>query len=252
MIYKRLLIAVIMALAACETRPSTSPTAAIPETPLPEGSPTASAVLNAVTNAISTEEPTALWLETEMNGVTLGLWQPINWETDTSDGLVLAEHTVSSNEPAEEGILVHCFVPSTDEYRNPDPNENYAWQFLDWVVKMPNHTGWDVTMSQPEGFEWDEHEAAYYLMTTGDGVRGIVLAVAVPEEHQIVACNISAVVAQAHRIRAALPELLNGLMIDGYTLNSTGLAVLPDPFQFPRYHLGSDDGNKRFVNPPSH
>lgn|GEM_PF-1314598 len=246
MIYQRLLIAVVMALAACEARPSTSPTAAIPETPLPEGSPAASAVAGSVVDAVSTEEPTR-WLETEMNGVTLGLWQPINWETDMSDGLVLAEHTTSPNEPVQEGILVHCFVPSTDEYRNPDPDENYAWQFLDWVVKMPNHTGWDVTMSQPEAFNWDEYAAAYYLMTTGDGVRSIVLAVAVPGKQRIVACNISAAVAQAHRIRAALPQLLNGLMIDGMTLSSTGLSALPDPLQFPRYQLRYDPSDKRYI-----
>lgn len=247
MIYKRLLIAVMMALAACEARLSTSPTAAIPETPAPEGS----AVSSSVTNAISTEEPTSRWLETEMNGVTLGLWQPINWETDMSDGLVLAEHTVAPNQAAEEGILVHCFVPPTEEFRNPHPDENYAWQFLDWVVKMPNHTGWDVTMSDPEGFTWDGHNAAYYLMTTGDGVRGIVLAVALPNQHQIVACNVSASMSEAHRIRASLPQLMNGLMVGGSTLTSVALDVLPDPLPFPRYHLRSNHNDKRFITTTS-
>lgn len=243
MIYKRLLIAVVMLLAACEARPFTSPTAAIPETPLPEGSDTVSAV----TDAVSTEEPASRWLEIEMNGVALGMWQPSNWETDISDGLVLAEHTVSPHKPNEEGILVHCFVPPTDDFRNPDPEINYAWQFLDWVVKMPNHTGWDVTMNEPEGFTWDTHDAAYYLLTTGDGVRGIVLAVALPGEQRIVACNISATMSQAYRIRASLPRLLNGLMIEGYTLTSDALDVLPDPLQFPRYQFRTRDNDKAYI-----
>ena len=236
-----------MALAACETRPTTSPTAAIPETLLPE----ATQVASSVTDAVTTEEPASRWLETEMNGISLGMWQPINWETDMSDGLVLAEHTVSPSQPAEEGILVHCFVPPTDEFHNPDPDKNYAWQFLDWVVKMPNHTGWDVTMSQPEGFTWDSHEAAYYLMTTGDGVRGIVLAVAIPDEHRIVACNISATMGEASRIRATLPDLLNGLMVDGQSLTSAALAILPDPLRFPRYSRSPSDGDKRYISSTS-
>lgn len=245
MIYNRLLIAVVMVLAACEARPSTSPTAAIVETIPPEGTVSASSV----NDAVATDEPQGRWLETEMNGVVLGIWQPTNWETDISDGLVLAEHTVSPNQPTEEGILVHCFVPPTDEFRDPDPDRNYAWQFLDWVVRMPNHTGWDVTMSEPEGFTWDTHDAAYYLLTTGDGVRGIVLAVALPGEQRIVACNISAAMSQAYRIRASLPRLLDGLMIEGHTLANSALDVLPDPLQFPRYQFRSrnDDNDKAYI-----
>ncbi len=221
MIFKRFLLAVVIALAACESQQPVPPT----ETPAP--TPTAEV----------TEEAARLhWLEMEMNGVSLGMWRPVNWQTDMSDGLVLAERTSAPSDPGEQGIIIHCFVPPLEDYQPNEVRPNYAWAVLDWVVKMPDHTGWDVAMTEPEGFEWGDHEAAYYLFTTGDGVRGLVLAVEVPDENKVVAINISAPMSQANRIRAALPTLLDGLMVGSNRLSGAALDSLPDPLTFPRYN----------------
>jgi len=227
MMFKRFLLAVIMALAACEPRSAAPSTEVILLTATPEAT-----------------EAAALprWLETEVNGVSVGMWRPNNWETDMTDGLVLAEHTTSPSEPGEQGIIINCFVPPLEDYDPGEIRSNYAWAVLDWVIKMPDHTGWDVSVTQPVAFNWDQHQAAYYLFSTGDGVRGIVLAVAVPDEQKVVVINISAPMSQANRIRAALPGLLDGLMIASTQLNKTALETLPDPFPFPRYNRSSYTG----------
>jgi hypothetical protein len=184
--------------------------------------------------------------------VSVGIWRPPEWETDLSDGLVLAEQTSSPLEASEEGILIHCFIPLIEKYRSEEVLTNPAWSLLDWVIKDPNHTGWDVVMSYPEAFEWDAHEAAYYLMSTGDGVRGIVLAVTVPNEDKILVCNISAPMAHASRIRAALPRVLDGLAVDGTPLSGESLAALPDPLPFPYYRRSAEHYEPQIVVSPSH
>ncbi|MEP7291166.1 MAG: hypothetical protein ABI835_05255 [Chloroflexota bacterium] len=219
-----------MALTACNTRQSASPT----ETPAPTSSPD-------VTEAAESVH----WLETETNGVSIGVWYPAGWETDLSDGLVLAEQTPSVNGISAEGILIHCFVPALDEFTPNAMHINYAWEVLDWVVKMPNHTGWDVVMTAPRAFVWSEHNAAYYLYSTGDGVRAVVLALALPNQEKVVICNVSSAMSQANRIRASLPQLLAGLMIDGTTLDSTSLDTLPDPLMFPLYSRSSPNGEQQ-------
>ena len=89
------------------------------------------------------------WLETQMNGVSLGMWQPAGWETDSSHGLVLAEPTSTNNGMVAGGLLINCFVPPVDEFHISTSDTNYAWTVLDQVVKMPSHTGNDVPSARP-------------------------------------------------------------------------------------------------------
>jgi hypothetical protein len=64
----------------------------------------------------------------------------------------------------------------------------------------------------------------------------LVLSLAIPNRRQIVVCAVSVEVSETSRIRAALPALLDGLMIDGISLRGESLDALPDPLPFPRYH----------------
>jgi hypothetical protein len=195
---------------------------------------------------LTTATPTSPmgWLETEMNGVTLGIWTPEGWETDLAQGLILAERTTASNGDPAEGMLIYIFVPPLDEFGIPDGASNFAWAVLAKVVQMPSHTGRDVSVSEPAGFQWGQSDAAYYLITTGDGVRALVLAVAIPGERKVVVCNISVAASQADRIRAALPELLGGLTVNGREMNGNALDALPDPLPFPRYNIVSGTDNR--------
>ena len=140
-----------------------------------------------------------------MNGVSLGLWQPVGWEADLSHGLVIAEPSQANNSMAAGGLLIYCFVPQTDEFHIGTTDSNSAWTVLNQVVKMPSHTGRDVAIGTPIGFDWDSYPAAYYLLTSGDGVRVLVIAMTVPDARKIVVCNLSIPVAQASRIRESSP-----------------------------------------------
>lgn len=216
MLKRFLLAAMLLLMAACQSAaPTETSTETIPNSSEPQ------------------------WLETQMNGVSLGMWKPRGWETDVSDGLVLAEHTISTSGSIESGMLIYVFVPPVDDFHVAAGDSNFAWAVLNQVVKMPSHTGNDVSFSQPASFEWDAHDAAYYLLTTGDGVRAVVLALALPGESKVVVCNISVPMAQADRIRAMIPRILDGLTINGMALDGTALDRLPDPLPFPRYSLAA-------------
>lgn len=225
----RFLIAAVIALAAC--RPSGQPRSENEQTPTPAPTlPPISTPEPEVTDSVV--EPT--WLETEMNGVSLGMWQPDGWESDQSHGLVLAEQTV------DNGMLIYCFVPLVDELSvHADGEMNFALAVVRKVVRMPIHTGRDVAVSEPIGFEWDHHQAAYYLLSTGGGMRTLVLVLALSGEQKVVVCNLSVPSVEANRIRTITPLILDGLTVDGETLDSEGLDSLPDPLPFPRYTLAS-------------
>jgi hypothetical protein len=204
--------------------------------------------------AAPTETPTETpdtstrWLETEMNGVSLGIWTPNGWEADLSDSLVLAEHVVSTHGTMIGGMLINCFVPAMDEFQDIAADaDNYAWSVLNQVVKMPIHTGHDVVMSDPAGFDWETFPAAYYLVSMGDGVRALVLALALPGEKKVVVCNVSVPASQAGRIRTSLPLLLDGLKVNGTTLHGSALAALPDPLPFPHYSLSATTVDNRMA-----
>lgn len=187
----------------------------------------------------STEDPSSAaeapdWVETVMNGVRLGMWKPADWEIDQSQGLVLAERNYSPQGIVVGGMLINCFVPLVDEFGVTEDQSNFALAVLARVVNMPSHTH-DVTVSQPVGFTWGEHRAAYYLMATGTGMRAMVLAIALPDESKVVACNVSVTMSQAQRIRAMLPQLLDGLTVDDSEMDGSVLETLPNPLPFPIY-----------------
>ena len=221
---KRLLIAAIIGLAACQS-------AAPPKTPTLAPTPTITPPSPA------TAVPTPKWLQTQMNGVSLGLWQPVGWQADTSQGLVIAEPTDLTNPNIADGLLIYCFVPSVDEFYLRATDLNYAWTMLNQVVKMPRHTGHDVAVSPPVGFSWDEVPAAYYLLTSGDGMRVLVVAVVVPNAQKVVVCNMSVPAAQVSRIRSSIAPLLNGLTVNGKVFSGKSLDTLPDPLPFPHYSM---------------
>jgi hypothetical protein len=190
-------------------------------------------------------------MQTQMNGITLGLWRPVGWAADSSHGLVMAEPTDLNNPNVASGLLIYCFVPSLDEFYIAASDANYAWSVLDQVVKMPSHIGHDAAVSPPVGFDWDDVPAAYYLLTSGDGMRVLVVALVVPNAQQVVVCNMSVPAAQADRIRASIVPLLNGLTINGKVFSGKTLDTLPDPLLFPHYSPTSTPvGNRISASSP--
>jgi hypothetical protein len=178
-----------------------------------------------------------------MNGVNLGMWRPDGWQSDTREGLVTADL-------GEDGMLVYVSVPSMTEFDISPDVPNYALEVLNQVVRMPVHTGQDVAVSEPMGFQWDSYQAAYYLVSTADGVRVFVLALAIPDQPQVVVCTISTTVANKSRIRESLPWVLDGLQIEGTSLRGESLDILPNPLPFPRYNQRGMVSSQPTVQPP--
>lgn len=227
----RFFIAAALFMTACQPFASAETTVAPIET---------SEVADTPTIPITEDSPAASqapdWVETEMNGVQLGMWKPAGWEFDQSQGLVLAERNPSPQGLVAGGMLIYCFVPPVDEYGIASEHDgNFALAVLVKVVSMPSHMN-DVTVSDPVGFMWGEHQAAYYLLATGTGMRAVVLAIALPTDSKVVACNVSITMSQAQRIRMMLPQLLDGLTVDNNVMDGSALDILPDPLPFPHYN----------------
>ncbi len=176
------------------------------------------------------------WAHVTSENVKISVMTPPGWQAISNEyGILLAEHAglVQSNTP--EGLLVYIFVPEMDHIAYPRPTKkNLAWSVLDHISHLPSYTG-TANVSETVAFDWDGHDAAYYLLSDKDGSRTIVLAVALPGQDKLVVCNASTTSRDATRIRALLPDVLASLTVNGIHMSTAALKTLPDPLIFPDY-----------------
>ena len=179
-------------------------------------------------------EQASHWVQVNVEGVDLGVRRPEGWEVATTQyGMLLVENTPSIERGgAFDGILLHIFVPNMDDVSIPAADTNRAWAMLNQVVQSPSYVG-DAAVSAATAFEWGGYDAAYYTPNTGDGHATPLLAGTVPRPNQIGACRMSAAEGEARRMRRMLPELLDGLMVNGVRMDGAALDDLPDPLVFP-------------------
>lgn len=169
------------------------------------------------------------WIETDINGVALGVWLPPGWQYDDTGGLTLIEHmsSIDTGVPTET-ITVYFFVPELDQLLNSDQvHDNLAYAALHEVTHSPEHTG-AAEVTQPVQATWDELDAAYYTYTAPDGVRGWVLAFAVPDDDKIVVANVTAPQSEINRLHAILAPLFRDLRINRQRLGDSLPSELPD------------------------
>jgi hypothetical protein len=132
-----------------------------------------------------------------------------------------------------DGVLVHIFIPNMSDFEYPESNDvNLAWAILNQVVSNPDYIG-NALVSDPVAFEWDNYDAAYYLLNNRDETVTMLLALGMPERDKLVVCHVSVPDRQAARIRAVLPDLLATLTVDGHLIDAVALRDLPDPLVFP-------------------
>lgn len=196
------------------------------------------------------EEDTPRFIDTEMNGVRIGLPVPPGWAADVIDGLIIAEHLSPMNDGIPEpGLMVYAFVPPLDRFEVPaHDTANVAYHVLNQVVRMPAEIGFDVVATAPEAFTWGTHDAAYYLLNSADEVKTLVLAVETVANGRLLVINISAPGSQAERIRALLPQIMHGVRINDVALDGDELNRLPVPLRFPtRDDSAQRDGGSRSV-----
>ena len=176
------------------------------------------------------------WTHHDDGEVSLSIVVPKGWETyNTSAGIVLNEY-MGSGAPGVplRGFLIHIFVPYVKRLRMPEPDQqvNYAWYVLKQVVHDPDYVG-DALVSEPVAFQWDQYDAAYYLLNNRDQTVTMLLALEIPDHTHMVVCHISVPEDQATRIRRLLPDLLSTLTIDDHLVGDDALHNLPDPLVFP-------------------
>jgi hypothetical protein len=202
--------------------------------------PTDSSVLTLTPERTAEATAEAYRLDVTLNDVDIGITIPAGWSADLNDGLIVSEYTprfVTDDMPAR-GVLMYVFVPSLDIFNLPSemtPDHNMAALILEQVMEMPDLIG-TAAVSEPRAFEWGQHKAAYYLLTSADGTHTIVLAVALPDQPHLVVCNISTPLEYDGRggdLRGLLSMLLDNWSINGIVLQTTDLTALPDFFDFP-------------------
>lgn len=181
-----------------------------------------------------TAEPTlSEWIEHEVDGVLLGVEKPKGWHAqETEDGILLVEYSAPmTNSDDMPGVQVHVFVHSLDKF-DLSLGGNIARSVLDQIIQNKDYIG-SARVDKPFGFAWGSHEAAYYLSNNGDGNVTMLIAIAIPDSQQMVACNITSPVRESGRIRSILPDVLNTLTVNGVQMDVTALDNLPDPLVFP-------------------
>lgn len=190
--------------------------------------------INSNLTQVNATEPSG-WSQHDSDGIQLRIQVPDGWQTYHTDaGIVLAEHISSAESGGHlEGILIHVFVPDMNDFDIPDDEDvNMAWWVLNQVVHNPDYIG-TALVSEPVAFEWDHHDAAYYLLNNNDNTVTMLLALGLPDTHKMVVSHISAPVTHADRVRPLLPDLLDTLTVNGIALDASALDHLPDPLAFP-------------------
>lgn len=174
------------------------------------------------------------WARHTEGDIRLSIAVPAGWESyNTGAGIVLNEHmgTGTPDQPLR-GFLIHIFVPNMGNFRLPEDGENLAWYVLMQVVKDPAYVG-NAVVSAPMAFEWDQHDAAYYLLDNQDGTVTMLLALGLADHTMLVVSHVSVPVDQSSRIPDLLPDLLNSLTIDGVMIDASALRELPASLNFP-------------------
>lgn len=175
-------------------------------------------------------------IQFRVQDVAISVQHPPQWETFTTEyGVVLAEslNTVAT-EGQIDGLFIHVWLPPLEDITlTADSNSSRALRILRQIVTNPDYVG-DARVSAPQPLSWEDMDAAFYLMDNNEGSLTIVLGIVEPQSGAFVAASVSAPARQMARIRAALPDLLDGLTIGERSLSGASLAAaLPDPLQFP-------------------
>jgi hypothetical protein len=219
-----LAIAAGVSIAACQTQPpSSTPTDAIAITP------------EATVEVVS--EPA--WREGTIGTIRVGIWQPPGWTFTNENTVTLLQHnpSLSASESAPQtGIIVNVFAPHTTSFDLPPMPEDTAnpplWVFRH-LVADPTVIGYQTSASQPVAFDWHNHPAAYYLLSSPNHGHAIIVGVML-NDGSMLGINVSLPSSSLDNARETLAMIFNGFTVDGETIGGGILSALPAPAAFPR------------------
>ncbi|MCB9453115.1 MAG: hypothetical protein H6672_16910 [Anaerolineaceae bacterium] len=177
------------------------------------------------------------WAELASDGVRLRLKVPSGWQARSmDDGILIAQEfsTMFADDNQIKGIQMHLFVHYLEEFDLPANDPNIAESVLNQIVQIPEYVG-RAAVSVPRGFHWDQYDAAYYLLNSGDGTITMLLALIVEDPPRMIVCNINAPLDKAAHIRMSLPLVFGDFTINGQQVDVSALYRLPFPLEFPTY-----------------
>lgn len=215
-------LAVIVCAAGCKTTPS-----GLSETRIPTVSIAPS--------------PTPLQGETTVDftreGLDISLPKPAGWQSfNTEYGVVIAERFGSvADSGTLQGLMAYVFVIPFSEFapQPPDSTVNHAHHILAQIAHDKAFIG-NAHASEPTGFDWDGHAAAYYLLSEPDNsAQTVVIGVSLPDKQVLLVGTLSAPVEEIDAMHSALYDLFGGLTVNGVGMNEQALDALPDPLIFP-------------------
>lgn len=179
----------------------------------------------------------ATTVEFVSEGLTVSLPKPAGWKSFRTDyGVVIAEKLGSVAEAgALQGLMVYVFVMPMSEFNAPTPDAsvNHAQHILTLIAHDKSYIG-TAHATDPIGFDWDGHAAAYYLQTeAGARHHTIVIGVSVPDKNVMVIGSLSAPSEKIPQMHATLREFFGALTVNDVGMSRTALDALPDPLPFP-------------------
>lgn len=198
----------------------------------------AEATLTPVPTATTTPAPAVKNIKANLQGVQINMRVPPGWNGRTmDDGILVAEKRGSLHNTGKlMGMQVYIFVHPVNDFQKPLNNSSHPASFiLQQIIAQPALVG-DSVVSDPQPFEWDGNDAAYYLVNDTNQNVSLVMAVVIANKSQLVAINISCPSERANSIRASLPTLLADLWVNGALMSVPGIDALPDPLVFPTHH----------------
>lgn len=164
----------------------------------------------------------------------ISLTLPHGWETHPTEyGVVFAEQIGSVSKRGQlDGLLAYVFLTPLENYPQTVATRS-AKSVLDLLVTDPDYVG-EASISPTVAFNWNGHEAAYYLLRDDQmHVLTLVVAVVLPDQGKLLTCTISAPPKQADRIREMLPELFGALTLNNIQFTRDALDALPEVLNFP-------------------
>lgn len=171
-------------------------------------------------------------IQATIGGVTLGVDLLPGWEAyiDNSHFTVVEKQPVMSA-GALSGIVVNFWVPEPSLVSEQD--DLTVADVLGNVVKTLESS--NVAASEPQPFDWHGHDAAYYVLNSGDGNLTLVVAMMASDETGMIAMNISAPADHNHRLMDLLPVLFNNFSINGKVLSPEAFHNMPDELTVPSH-----------------
>lgn len=176
-------------------------------------------------------------IQFQLDEIAIQVLRPPGWNDFQEESSLLLVEQSSDADDQLAGIAMHIWASEVED----DVSATTA--ALERILRQFVSRA-EAATSQPAAFTWDGHDAAYYLLNSGDGHITLVIGIHLPEHDRLLAVNISAPADQSNRLRLMLPQLFNGFTIDGKKVSTDGLSALPQALVMPHFTPGQESASQ--------